>query len=92
MFNADKLKSIPQFLKDGGEELNKLISADVRKINKKIITYLIVKLCYSDSDTSVVTLCDVMDELTDSTNTPTSVQQINDGTYVHACNRVWVFL
>ena len=71
----DKLKTILQLLKDG-EQLSKLISsssADVRKINEKIITYLIVKLCYSDSDTS---LCDVMDESIDSTDTPTGMQQI----------------
>ena len=51
----NKLKTIPQLLKDGGEQLSKLISsssADVRKINEKIITYLIVKLCYNDSDTT----------------------------------------
>ena len=72
----DKLKTIPQLLKDGGEQLSKLISlssSDVRKINEKIITYLIVKLCYNDSDTSLVRLCDVMDE---STDTPTGMQQI----------------
>ena len=65
----DKLKTIPQLLKDGGEQLSKLISsssADVRKINEKIITYLIVKLCYNDSDTSLVRLCDVMDESNDT--------------------------
>ena len=74
----DKLKSIPQLLKDGGEQLSKLISSstDVRKINEKIITYLIVKLCYNDSDTSLVRLCNVMDESIDSTDTPTGMQQI----------------
>ena len=74
----DKLKTIPQLLKDGGEQLSKLISssADVRKINEKIITYLIVKLCYNDSDTSLIRLCDVMDESIDSTDTPTGMQQI----------------
>ena len=75
----DKLKTIPQLLKDGGEQLSKLISsssADVRKINEKIITFLIVKLCYNDSDTSLVRLCDVMDESIDSADTPTGMQQI----------------
>ena len=65
----DKLKTIPQFLKDEGEQLSKIISsssADVRKINEKIITYLIVKLCYNESDTSLVRLCDVMDESNDT--------------------------
>ena len=79
-----KLESIPHLLKDGGEQLNKLISssADVRKINEKIITYLIVKLCYNYSDTSLVRLYDVMDESIDSTDTPTGMQQIRYCEYV----------
>ena len=86
--------SMPKLLKDGGEQLNKLISSsspsDVRKINKKIIAYLIVKLCYSDSDTSEVRVCDVIDESIDSTDTPTGVQQIKHGTYVNAHIRMYV--
>ena len=84
----DKLKTIPQLLKDGGEQLSKLISsssADVRKINEKIITYLIVKLCYNGS---VVRLCDVMDELIDSTDTPTFVQKLRCGMYVYICDQI----
>ena len=71
----DKLKTIPQ-LKEG-EQLSKLItsSTDVRKI----ITYLIVKLCYNGSDTDLASICDVMEELIDSTNTATCVQQIRCG-------------
>ena len=78
----DKLKTIPQLLKDGGEQLSKLMSsssADVRKINEKIIIYLIVKLCYSGSDTTLVRLCEVMDELIDSTEIPNCVQQLRYG-------------
>ena len=78
----DKLKTIPQLLKDGGEQLSKLIlssSPDVRRINERIITYLIVKLCYNDSNNSLVRLCDVMDESVDSTNTNTVIQQIRCG-------------
>jgi len=67
----ERLKSIPELLKNGGEQLCKLISS---KINEKILTYLIVKLCYNDSDTSLVR-CSVMDDLT-------STQQIRYGTYV----------
>ena len=48
-------------MKDGGEQLSKLISSLPAKINEKIITYLIVKLCYNDSDTSLVR-CSVMDK------------------------------
>ena len=80
----DKLKTIPQLLKDGGEQLSKLISSsspDVKRINERIITYLIVKLCYNDSNTSLVRLFDVMDESFDSTNTTTGIQQIRCGEY-----------
>ena len=55
-------------------------SADIRKNNERIITYLIVKLCYNGSDTDL-TLRDVMNELIDSTDTPTCVQQIRCGMY-----------
>ena len=83
----DKLKTISQLLKDGGEQLSKLISssssADVRKINEKIVTYLIVKLCYNDSDTSLVTLCGVMDESIDSTDIPTGMQQTRYCEYMY---------
>ena len=83
----DKLKTIPQLLKDGGEQLSKLISssssADARRINLKILTHLIVKLCYNNSDTSVVRLCDVMDESIDSTDTPTGMQQIRYCEYMY---------
>ena len=87
----DKLKTMPQFLKDGGEELSKLTSssslADVRKINEKIMTYLIVKLCYNNSDTSLVRL---MDESTDSTDTTTGihVQQIRCSEYSYVCKNI----
>ena len=78
----DKLKTVPQLLKDGGEQLSKLISlssSDVRKINEKIITYLIVKLCYNDSDTGLVRLCDSID----SSYTPTGMQQIRYCEYMY---------
>ena len=48
-------------MKHGGEQLSKLISSSPAKINEKIITYLIVKLCYNDSDTSLVR-CSAMDK------------------------------
>ena len=77
---VDKLTVIPEFLKDGGEQLSKLIasslSIDVRKLNEKIIAYIIVKSCYNDSSTSLVRLCD---ELIDSTDSSTNVQQNSYG-------------
>ena len=77
----DKLRNMVQIINDDGEQLTKLIIScnDVRKINEKIITYLIIKSCYSGSDTSLVRLCDVMDELIDPTGIPTCVQQIRHG-------------
>ena len=53
-------------MKDGREQLSKLISSSPAKINEKIITYLIVKLCYNDRDTSLVR-CSVMDKSVDLT-------------------------
>ena len=80
-----KLSAVPVSLKDGGVQLGKLITpsaTDARKINEKIITYLIVKLCCYGSDTSLVRLCDVLDELIDSTGINMCVQQIRSGMYV----------
>ena len=57
-------------------------SSDVININEKILTYLIVKICYSRSNTSLVRLCDVMDEsFIDPTDTPICVHQIRCGMY-----------
>ena len=64
--NQGRLK--PGLLKDGGEQLSNLVStssANIRNINERIITYLIVKLCYNDTDAGLVRLCDVMDESID---------------------------
>ena len=59
-------------------------SSDVRKINVKILTYLIMKLCYNGSSTSLVRSCDIMDEsFINSTGTPTCVEQIRCGMYNH---------
>ena len=84
---VDKLRNMVQIIKDEGEQPAKLItslSTDVRMINEKIITYLIVKLCYNgNNSSSLVQLCDIMDELIDSTGTPSCVQQIRHGMYIY---------
>ena len=69
-----------------GEQLSRLISSSAGvKINEKIITYLIVKLCYNGGDVAaLVGLCDMMDKLIDSTDTPTCIQEIRHGMYVHS--------
>ena len=81
LLTFDKLKTKLQLLKDG-DQLSKLItssSTEVRKINEKIITCLLVKLCYNGSSTNLVRLCDVMDELIDSTDALGRVHQIRCG-------------
>ena len=51
-------------------------NSSVNYYHEKIITYLIVKLCYNDGDTSSVR-CSVMDKSVDLTDT----QQIGCGAY-----------
>ena len=79
-----KLRNMAQTTKDEGKQLTKLItsSTDVRKINEMIITYLVIKSCYNGNTTSLVGLCDIMDELIDPAATPTCVQQIRYGIYM----------
>jgi len=72
-----------QLLKDEGQQLSKMISSsdnDVRSINEKIITYLLVKLCYSGSSSGLVSLCDVMNKLIQSTDSTSGLQPIGYGT------------
>ena len=81
----DELKTIPQLFTDG-DQLSKMMatssSSDVRKMNEKILTYLIMKLCYNGSSTNLVRLCDVINEsFIDSTDTPTCTEQIRCGMY-----------
>ena len=82
----DKLRNMVEIIKDDGEQLSKLItssSTDVRKFSEIIITYVIIKSCYNGRDsTSLVKLCDVIEELIDSTSTSTCVQQIRHGRYI----------
>ena len=62
-------------------------SSDVRKINDKILTYFIIKLCYNGNSTSLIKPYDVMDEsFIDSTDTPTCVEQITCGMFNHLNN------
>ena len=81
--NTDKLKVIAQLNQDGKAQISKLISSstDVRETNNKIITYLIVKLCYNGSDTDLAKLCDIMKEMNDSTNMTICVQHITCGKF-----------
>ena len=78
---------------DGKNQLSKLISSstNTRRINERIITYLIVKLCYSGSDTDLARLCDVMKEMISFTSISTCVQQTKCGKSVsHSYNNGFV--
>ena len=83
----EKLKMMPSSLIDEKEQLIKLLSSsslvDVKRISNIIIAYLIVKLCYnSSSNSTLVRLCNVMDELIDPKDSAVCVQQIRHGKYV----------
>ena len=80
----ERLKCIPELLKDGGEQLSKLISSSPSKIKEKIITYFIVKLCYNDSDTSLVR-GSVVDGVT-------CTHQIKYGMYICAYVSTYIYM
>ena len=63
-----KLKSVPQLSDDDHQQLGTMISPSCQaiQVNEKIITFLVVKLCYNGSNSSLVRLCDVMDYLIES--------------------------
>ncbi|XP_065894247.1 uncharacterized protein [Dysidea avara] len=50
-------------------------SCEAQLVNEKIVTFLIVKLCYNGSSDSLVGLCDVMDNLTEPDPPTGCVQQ-----------------
>jgi len=64
------LRTLPQFLgAEQQQQLNSLIPAtltDVKEINERIITFIVITMSFSSSSGGVMKLCDVMDELTDS--------------------------
>jgi len=77
------MKSKLQLLKDEGQQLSKMISSsdDVRKIKEKILTYLVVKLCYSGSSTGLV---DVLNKLIQSTYSTSCVQPLGYGKFLYS--------
>jgi len=81
-----KTKSILQLLKDEGQQLSKISSSsdDIRKINEKIITYLVVKLCYSGSSNGLVSFSDVMNKLIQSTDSTSCVRPIGYGKFIYS--------
>ena len=90
---------MPNSLIDGREQLIKLLSSsssvDGTRISNKIITYLIVKLCYNNSSSSTLErLCNVMDELIDPKDSAVCVQHIRHGKYVatYICTYIHIIL
>ena len=79
-----KLKSVPQLSNDDHQQLGTMISSSCEAIlvNEKIVTFLIVKLCYNGSSGSLVGLCDVMDNLVESDQSASCVQQVRCGKLV----------
>ncbi|XP_065894262.1 uncharacterized protein [Dysidea avara] len=73
-----KLKRLPQLSNDDHQQLGTMISSscEAQLINEKIVTFLIVKLCYNGSSDSLVGLCDVMDILIVSKQSIGCVQQV----------------
>ena len=49
-------------------------SREPKLVNEKIVTFLLVTLCYNGSSGSLVGLCDMMDTLTESNETTGSLQ------------------
>ena len=76
-----KLKSVPQLSNDDHQQLGTMISSSCEAIlvNEKIVTFLIVKLCYNGSSGSLVGLCEVMDNLVESDQSASCVQQFRCG-------------
>ena len=68
----EKLRLLPQFLgTDQQQQLNSLIPTtltDVKMINEKIITFIVITMSFSSSSGGMQKLCDIMDELTKSTS------------------------
>ena len=76
-----KLKSVPQLSNDDHQQLGTMISSSCEAIlvNEKIVTFLIVKLCYNGSSGSLVGLCDVMDNLVESDQSASCIPQVRCG-------------
>jgi len=77
----DKLKSISQLSNDDHQQLGTMISSscEAQLVKERIVTFLVVKLCFNGNGDSLVGLCDVMDNLTKSGQSATRVQNNRSG-------------
>ena len=68
----EKLKNLPEFVGlEQQQQLDSLIPAtlmDVKLINKKIITFIVVTLSYNTSSGGMTRFSDIMDELLGSSS------------------------
>lgn len=89
----EKLKSFQQFADvEQQRQLESLIPAaltDISAINEKILTFLVMNLCYDASSGGITRLCDIMEQLIEFSESTSCVQEIRCGmyvrTYVHYC-------
>ena len=61
-----KLKSLPQLSTEDYQQLGTIISSpscEVQLVNEKIVTFLVIQLCYNGNGGSLVELCNMMDSL-----------------------------
>jgi len=93
----EKLKSFPQFTGvEQQRQLNSLIPVtltDVQEINEKILTFLVMSLCYDNSSGGITRLCDIMEQLIEFSESSSCVQEIRCGMLTLAlCNVMIVFM
>ena len=89
----EKLKTLPQFLgAEQHQQLNSLIPAtltDVKMINERIVTFIVITLSFSSTSGGMTRLCDIMDELIGSTS---CVQEVHCGEQLWLDNLYCVLL
>ena len=86
----EKLKSFPQFA--GAEQQRQLRSlipttlTDIRVINEKILTFLVMNLCYDTNSGGITRLSDIVEQLIEFSGSTGCVQEIRCGmlhAYIH---------
>ena len=84
----EKLKSFPQFVgSEHQHQLRSLIPAtltDIDVINEKILTFLVMNLCYDTNSGGITRLCDVMEQLIEFSESSSCIQEIRCGMYYAA--------
>jgi len=77
-----KLKSLPLISNEDHQQLDTIVSSSpAQQANEKIVTFLLVKLCYNGSSGSLAKFCDVMDNLVESDELADCVREVLCGKY-----------